>query len=174
MKFIFKLLPLIDYLLSTPVWISAWLLKLVRRIGVHRLPVCRRLLVRVGVFPIRNHYFEPQFDFRNKRQSLDEDRVLPGINWNLTEQLSLLKTFSFADELADLPLEKPDYLGFYLHNESFESGDAEYWYQLIRMMRPRRIIEVGSGHSTLMAIRAIRRNREDDPEYECEHVCIHS
>lgn len=172
MKFIFKLLPLIDYLLSIPVWISAWLLKTIRRIGVHRLPVCRRLLVRVGVFPIRNHYFEPRFDYRNKRQSLDEDRVLPGINWNLPEQLSVLTTLNFADELADLPLEKPDYLGFYLHNDSFSSGDAEYWYQLIRRYKPARIFEVGSGNSTLMAKLAIQKNQSEDPQYTCSHVCI--
>jgi hypothetical protein len=35
-----------------------------------------------------------------------------------------------------------------------ELGDAEYWYQLIRLIKPNRIFEVGSGNSTLMAIKA--------------------
>jgi hypothetical protein len=39
-------------------------------------------------------------------------------------------------------------------------------------VKPRRIFEVGSGNSTLMAIQAIRRNREETPGYDCKHVCI--
>lgn len=173
MKKLFLLLcPLIDVLLAIPSWLAAWVLKAVRKLGVHRLPVCRRIFLIIGVFPIRNHYFEPQFDFRNKRHSFGDDRVLPGIDWNLSAQLSLLVTFNFADELADLPWKKPDDLGFYLGNDSFQSGDAEYWYQLIRRFKPARIFEVGSGNSTLMAIRAIQENRSDDPKYQCKHVCI--
>ena len=167
-KFVFKLLPVIDWLIVIP----TWLLKAVRRIGVHRLPVSRQALLNVGVFPIRNHYYEPQFDYRYKRQLFTDDRDLPGIDWNLRNQLSLLKTFNYADELADLPIEKPDDLGFYLGNDSFLSGDAEYWYQLIRTFKPARIFEVGSGNSTLMAIRAIQKNRSDDSGYHCKHVCI--
>ena len=112
----FKLLPLIDLLLAIPAWPAAWVLKAVRRIGVHRLPACRRLLLSIGVFPIRNHYYEPQFDYRNKRQPFTDDRTLPGIDWNLRAQLALLASFNHADELADLPREKPDDLGYYLEN----------------------------------------------------------
>ena len=50
-KLMFKLLPLIDLLLAIPAWPAAWVLKAVRRIGVHRLPACRSLLLSIGVFP---------------------------------------------------------------------------------------------------------------------------
>jgi hypothetical protein len=43
---------------------------------------------------------------------------------------------------------------------------------LLRATKPRRIFEIGSGHSTRMAIRALARNRAEDPEYSCRHVCI--
>ena len=59
-KLIFKLVPVIDLLLAIPTWLAAWVLKIVRRIGVHRVPVCRQVLLSVGGFPIRNHYHEPQ------------------------------------------------------------------------------------------------------------------
>ena len=39
-------------------------------------------------------------------------------------------------------------------------------------MKPRRIIEIGSGFSTLVAIKAIQRNREQLPDYQCEHICV--
>lgn len=167
-----RLLQAADIPLSLLVYPSAWLLKNVRRAGVQRLPYCKSALLNVGVFPIRDHYYEPQFDNRETRKPFSRDRALPGINWNLSEQLEILKKFTFAHELADTPQDKRDPLDFYLRNETFLSGDAEYWYQLIRAIKPKRIFEVGSGNSTLMANKAIRRNRDDDPEYVCEHICI--
>ena len=59
-----------------------------------------------------------------------------------------------------------------MRNGLFESGDAEAWYQLLRHYKPRRVFEVGSGFSTLMAIQALARNRAEDPDYRCRHVCI--
>ena len=59
-----------------------------------------------------------------------------------------------------------------MNNGNFESGDAEYWYQIIRTIKPNGIFEVGSGNSILMAIEALKKNRDEDPSYNCEHVCI--
>lgn len=167
-----KLLPFADVLLFLFVYPSAWLLKNVRHAGVHNLPNCKNALMRIGVFPIRDHYYEPQFDNRTTQQPFSQDRNLPGIDWNITEQLKLLDTLSFSQELVGIPKQKPDNFDFYLNNGAFESGDAEYWYQLIRLVKPTRIFEVGSGYSTLMAVKAIRRNRKEDPGYRCKHVCI--
>lgn len=167
-----KLSPFLDALLLPMLVPAAWLLRFVRRAGVDRLPKCRSALVSIGVFPIRDHYYEPQFNYRHLRQPFSRDRSLPGIDWNVPEQLELLAGFSFAGELAGIPVEKSDALDFHLNNPSFSSGDAEYWYQLIRKTKPSRIFEIGSGHSTLMASRAVRRNREDDANYQCRHVCI--
>ncbi len=169
---ILRLLPAVDLLLLPLLYPAALLFRMVRRTGVQRLPNCRNALMKVGVFPIRNHYYEPQFDFRASERPASRDRLLPGIDWNVSEQLEILSTFSYSEELSDIPLEASDPSDFYLNNIEFRSGDAEYWYQLIRSLKPRRIFEVGSGHSTLMATRAIRRNRELDPGYDCRHVCI--
>jgi hypothetical protein len=154
------------------VYPSAWLLKLVRRAGVERLPSCRNALLRTGVFPVRNHYCEPQFDHRNPKQPFSKDRALPAIDWNTSGQLEMLSTFSFSQELSDLPLRKPETLEFHLNNGGFESGDAEYWYQLIRSVKPKIIYEVGSGCSTLMAMKALRENRREDLGYQFKHVCV--
>jgi len=171
-KFILRILPVIDILLAPLVYPAAWLLKIVRRAGIHRLPFCKSVLLKIGVFPVRNHYYEPQFDYRKKKQSLSQDRQLPGIDWNTGEQLKFLDHFSYSQELADIPQKKTDVLQFYFNNGAFESGDAEYWYQLIRTFKPKRIFEAGSGNSTLMAIKAIKSNRKEDPGYTCNHVCI--
>ena len=169
---ILRFLPIIDFLLIPFVYLSAKLLKKVRSVGVHRLPGCKNTLMKIGVFPIRNHYYEPQFDHRELKQPLSQDRILPAIDWNVAEQIKILSALSFSQELSNIPLQKPDALDFYLNNGAFESGDAEYWYQLIRSIKSKRIFEVGSGNSTLMAIKAIRKNNESEINYKCMHVCI--
>ena len=168
--------PLADGLLMLFTIPAAVLLKLVRRIGLQNMPLCKEVLLRVGVFPVRNHYYEPQFDFRGMGPQLARDRRLPGVDLNVAGQLRQLEELRFADELRDVghgpPTRAADDLEFRFGNVTFESGDAEYWYQLLRARKPRRLFEIGSGHSTLMARRAITRNQRDDPHYSCRHVCI--
>jgi hypothetical protein len=162
----------VDILAFLMVYPAAFLLRMVRRIGVQRLPLCKNALLQVGVFPLRNHYYEPQFDFSHCDAPLSMDRTLPGIDWNAESQLAVLAGFTFADELADTPLDKPDRLEFYMNNSAFVPGDAEIWYHWIRKNKPSRIIEIGSGNSTLMARKAIRKNRELQSTYQCEHICV--
>lgn len=167
-----KLLPIIDVLVIPLVYPAGRLLKWIRRAGVHRLPRCRDALLNIGVFPIRAHYYEPQFDYRNPSVGFFKDRNLHGIDLNVTEQLDLLKGFTFAGEFAEVLQLKHDYPSYHIDNRAFGWGDAEYWYQLIRAVQPRRIIEIGSGYSTLVAVQAIAKNRTEGRNYACEHICI--
>jgi len=171
-NFIIRLIPVIDLLLVPFVYPCGWLLKKIRWAGVHRLPQCKKALINIGVFPIRDHYFEPQFFNKNPRMSLSQDRFLPGINWNTVEQLEILSKLTFSQELSDIQQNKTSEIEFHISNGSFGPGDAEYWYQIIRLVKPKRIFEVGSGNSTLMAIKAVRKNREEDPNYQCKLLCI--
>jgi len=129
-------------------------------------------LLQVGVFPIRNHYYEPLFDGRQLRHKLSQKRRLPGIDWNVDVQLALLNSFSTAQEIRKFTNQHFDGKTFYFGNGAFGSGDAEYLYNIIRLKKPKCIIEVGSGYSTLMAIHAVDQNKEEDPGYACEHICI--
>ena len=126
----------------------------------------------MGVFPIRNHYYEPLFDSRLLRHPLCDDRELPGIDWNINGQLQLLKGFCFNEELKDIPEKPADKFTFYMKNSFFESGDAEFLYNLIRFKKPARIFEIGSGYSTLLAFKAVKKNQEEKPDYRCKHVCV--
>jgi len=166
------LLPLADCVLFPLIYPAAFLLKLVRMAGVHRMTLCRGALMQVGVFPIRNHYFEPLFDGRTLKRPMEQSRNLPGIDWNVAEQLDLLESFGCSEELKGIPDSKTNELAFHFNNVSFESGDSEFLYNLIRLKRPARVFEIGSGNSTLMAKKAIDRNRMEDPAYRCRHLCI--
>lgn len=160
-----------DILLLPLIAPSAWILKAVRRAGMERLPRVRSLLRRIGVFPVRAHYYEPMFDFSQLGKPLGDDRSLPGVDLNVAGQLELLKRFDYAAELSELPVLPAGDGVFCYENGWYGTGDAEFLYSIIRLMRPRRIIEVGSGYSTLAAIQALRRNLEEGAPL-CTHVCI--
>lgn len=167
-----RLVPLADKLLFPFAVPAALLLKAIRKAGIQRMPFCRKVLFRLGVFPIRDHYYEPQFDNQQTKVDFSKARNLKGIDWNQEFQLQLLKRFVYADELVQAASSKPESSRFSFENDFFRAGDAEYWYQIVRSFKPRRIFEIGSGHSTLMAIDAIRKNELEDPNYKCKHLCV--
>jgi predicted O-methyltransferase YrrM len=167
------LLAIIDVIAAPFVFCFAAFLYGIRRAGRKRLPLSTRAFLAAGVLPVRKHYYEPYFDKSMLRRPLDEPRALPGIDWNEDEQLALLSGFQFSEELRDIPRSKlRGVTGFHFGNGLFESGDAEFLYNIIRSKKPARIIEIGSGYSTLIAARAREKNAAEDPSYKCSHVCI--
>jgi predicted O-methyltransferase YrrM len=164
---------ILDILLSPLTLLASFLLFGIRKMRVANMPVSKSIFKKVGVFPILNHYYEPLFDDTLLKLPLDRERALPGIRWNDQEQLALLGEFHYQEELAAFPFDKPaaDF-GFFYDNPSFGPADAEYLYCMIRHFKPQRIIEIGSGYSTLMARQAIKLNSSEDPFYQCAHICV--
>ncbi|MBM3292617.1 class I SAM-dependent methyltransferase [Candidatus Bathyarchaeota archaeon] len=175
-RLIKRFLPLIDIMVSPFIFLSAVLLCNVRKCIIQfsgrRMPLSRKIFLKVGMFPIIDHYYEPLFNTKYLKKSLREDRALPGIDFNLEEQLDILSRFHFNDELIKFPLEKRKDTEFYYNNESFKSGDAEYLYNAVRLFQSKKIVEIGSGISTLMTINAIKQNKLENSSYGCEHICI--
>ena len=163
---------IVDVLASPFTAVAGLWFKGLRVLGFQYIPVSKRLLLAIGVLPIRDHYYEPLINGIHLRHALSTDRNLPAVDLNVAEQLSLLAQFRFRDELSKFPLKPAKHLEFYYDNGSFEAGDAEYLYSLIRLVKPRRIIEIGCGHSTLMSRNAIRENEAENSGYSCDHVCI--
>jgi len=149
---------------------ALWLKKV--RANIRTMKRSRQILIKEGVFPILDRYWEPLFNPARLRHSLSDDRTLPGIDLNIKEQLELISKFSWSDELRRFPIHKTGATEFYCINGSFGPGDAEYLYNAIRYFKPKRMIEIGSGNSTLMAVNAIAANRREDVKYRCEHTCI--
>jgi predicted O-methyltransferase YrrM len=131
-----------------------------------------KIFLLVGVFPIVDHYYEPLFNPKRLRYSLRQDRLLPGINLNVPFQLSLLKEFRFNKEILEIKARPSDQLTFDFANSSYQSGDAEFLYNVIRHFKPQSIIEIGSGYSTLMAQHSLSKNKEENINYMCAHTCI--
>ena len=167
------MVPIVDLLFAPAFFVAAVLMKIVRRLGIWRMPICREICFRVGIYPIRDHYYEPMYNHKKHlRHSLRDERKLPGVDMNEDGQLSLLGQFDSADELERIPLHQTHGRLFYYKNPNFSEGDAESLYSLIRLKKPKRIIEIGSGFSTMMACEAIEKNIHEDNTYNCEHICI--
>jgi predicted O-methyltransferase YrrM len=136
------------------------------------LPRFQRMADRMG-FQIRStHYYEPTYTEADLPADTTGERQLPGLEMNGAAQLRLIEQFVYAQELRSFPLDKPSISEFGYRNNMYSFGDAEILYSMIRHMKPKRIIEIGAGNSTLMAQLAIRANRKDDPGYVCRHICV--
>ncbi|MEM1144709.1 MAG: class I SAM-dependent methyltransferase [Pseudomonadota bacterium] len=143
-----------------------------RTLGLHNTPATRSMLLKVGLLPVRDHYYEPQIDMRRPRLGYDQPRPLPGLDLNVNAQLAFLSSLTRAEELVSLGWDKADNGDFAIDNGSFTYGDAEFWYQFIRQVKPTNIIEIGSGNSTKVAIQAIAANAAEDPPNVCRLRCV--
>jgi hypothetical protein len=151
-------------------------LRALRRYGIPNFPFSKQLLLRLGVFPIRRHFYEPQFHPDDVGDGFTTPRNLPGIDLQTEAQLEFLSQFRFAAELQKFRDPNQAILDngttFKLDNVAFGPGDIDYYYSLIRLKKPKRIIEIGSGNSTIVALAAIEQNVRDDAAYTCDFISI--
>jgi predicted O-methyltransferase YrrM len=136
------------------------------------LPMFAAAADRAGVSLRTTHYYEPSYRESDLPAHTAGVRSLPAIDLNEQEQLQFLRECRFADELSAIPVVKSGETSFGYDNGMYEYGDAEMLYNMIRVRKPARIIEIGSGQSTLMARLAIGANKAEHPDYACEHICI--
>jgi Methyltransferase domain len=164
-----------DILFSPLTLFSSIWHKFIRSGTARQMPLSENIFMSVGVLPIKDHYYQPLVNPRKHlRKPLNEPRLLPGIQWNVDEQLSLLKAFRYQEELLAIPYEQKEAapLAFYYDNPSLRAADAEFLYSLVRHFKPRRVIEIGCGYSTRLAVQAEQKNRAENSAHACAHICI--
>jgi predicted O-methyltransferase YrrM len=122
---------------------------------------------RAGLHVTPNNFYSPIPDTRTLRPGLWQPRAeLPGVDLREREQVELLAELSAAwkaeyDALPPTPAGPGEPPRFYLHNRRFGAVDAEIAYAMVRQHRPRRVVEIGSGLSTLLLLEAVRANERD-------------
>jgi len=121
--------------------------------GVHLMPV---------------HYYSPIPDTRTLGPEVWAVRSeLPGVDLNETGGLKLLRSTlaKYAPELADVPREEGKPGQYYFNNPAFRSVDATVLYSLVRDGKPKRIVEIGNGYSSLVIDLALSRNEAGATDY---------
>lgn len=149
---------LADWLLAPFSVLFLPLLKRIRRFGVPNFPLHKWLFHKIGVFPLIDHYYEPQFVFGQGYNASHKRRLL--IDFKEEEQVAALSALKYTEELAGFAIDACED-DFYVNNPAFSTADADLYYLLIRNKKPSRIVEIGSGFSTKLALKAIRKNREE-------------
>lgn len=117
-----------------------------------------------GYLPVPISYHSPIPDIADlkKRRVWDKKSGLYGIDFNQKNQLVLLKKLGkkYGQE-CQWPLnETKNKTQFYVNNCSFSFGCAAALHSIIREFKPKRIIEIGSGNSSLIIAGALKLNKE--------------
>jgi predicted O-methyltransferase YrrM len=103
------------------------------------------------------HFYEPIPDTRSLPETLwSQPSELVGIDMNDSVQLDLLRNHfpKFRDEYENFPAEPPPG-----QRRPFRGTDVLVAYCMVRHFQPRRIIEVGSGFSSLVLGQAAAKNK---------------
>jgi Methyltransferase domain len=124
-----------------------------------------RILQRIGINVTPNHFYWPIPDVAEL-----EKREWPAQMPSETFDLCLDRQVNLLHKLADeygnewvFPDESGKGPGKYHYNNGFfESVDAEIAYSLVRLFKPAKIIEIGTGFSTRVLAAALKTNLERD------------
>ena len=130
------------------------------RRGLHILPV---------------HYYSPVPDTTKLPSDLWNNIRWPvGFELRIDSALACLSELEekYSVEYNKFSRERTETPTYYLNNPAFGSGDAEVLYALLREFKPRRVVEIGSGYSTLVICEALRANRREIPDYCCEFTAV--
>jgi len=108
---------------------------------------------KTNIFAPPGHFYSPlpsikEIKKREKKIFNNIPHKVPGIDLNEKAQISLLNRIK--KYYIELPFkeQKQKNLRYFFKNASYSYGDAIILYCMIRYLKPKRIIEVGSGYSS--------------------------
>ncbi|MGP1309841.1 MAG: class I SAM-dependent methyltransferase [Phycisphaerales bacterium] len=123
-----------------------------------------RVWERMGFHLTPVHFYQPIPDTRDLSDDLWSRRSAPaGVEVDLDAMRDLIDGFrrDFGPEFDALPRQEQSPNGFFLENGRYETVDAEVCHSFVRSRKPKRIIEVGSGFSTILMLDALARNEQE-------------
>lgn len=136
--------------------------------------VLTRSATALGFDLVKRSFYSPIPDWRAMPDEVWTRRsALEGIAWDLEAQVRFVQAdlAPFTAEFTppvDPPVGAPTYS---YRNGFFGAVDSDILYAMVRHLRPRRIIELGSGYSSLVVAQARGRNDADLPGAEtCQHT----
>jgi hypothetical protein len=128
-----------------------------------------------GFHLLRKHFYLPVPDDTDQLETFwGRPSAMVGVDTNDVLALDVMETIcpeylgEFRERFPiDGPLDPPD---FYLINGGYMAVDAHVYYCLIRHFKPKRIVEIGNGNSTLLAIAACSANKREGNEVKLASI----
>lgn len=121
---------------------------------------------RRGFHLLRKHFYLPVPDDTDQLEDFwGKPSAMVGVDPNEVLAFKVMESIcpEYLPEFrAQFPIDGPlNPPGFYLINGGYMAVDAHVLYCLIRHFKPRRIVEIGNGNSTLLSIEAANRNQAE-------------
>ncbi len=112
------------------------------------------------------HFYSPIPDTKKLSDALWQNHNLStGIDFQEQEQIEWLKMVASRYQNEYEALKK------YPDNTEFGAVDSEILYSMVRWLKPKKMIEIGSGYSTIITAQALVRN-ELENEITCRYTVI--
>lgn len=101
------------------------------------------------------HFYSPivdPFSLQGREEQIWNNEAPTGIDLHVEEQLELIRSFNRF--YAELPYtdEKNPSLRYYFENDYYTHNEGIALYSMIRLLNPKRIIEIGSGFSSAIML----------------------
>lgn len=123
--------------------------------------------LRFKCLPLPVHFYSPVPDLADleRRKVWERKSALAGVDFRSEAQLTLLRQLGslYGDECRWPGHQTGDPYQFHTENGTFSYGCAAALHCLVRQARPRRIVEIGSGNSSLVIAAAVGKNLAEDP-----------
>jgi Methyltransferase domain len=122
-----------------------------------------RIFEQYGVHVTPVHFYSPVPDTRTIGDEIfGQASPLDGIDMNEKGQLLLVREVfpQFRDEYEQFSHDPTDCpYDYYFNNPQFGGTDGVTLYCMVRHLKPRLVVEVGSGYSSMVTAAAARRNK---------------
>jgi Methyltransferase domain len=155
-KRIVRMVPAVDRAFSERDRLERENLELRRLVGDRERAFANHSLAPLFVEP--GHFYSPivaTSDIKSRENRIFAAanlRELPGIDLRENEQLALLdKLKAYYDEMS-FPEARSPSRRYFFQNPAYSYSDAIFLHCMIRHVRPKRIVEVGSGYSSCMTL----------------------
>lgn len=128
-----------------------------------------------GYHVLSNYYYSPIPDITQISDDFfTKESELIGINLNESKQIELLKRFAntYRKEYDQFPEKPTNYYDYFTTQTSYRCVEAQMLYCFVRDLKPKKIVEIGSGYSTMLTALAIRKNKSENADYRCDFAAI--
>jgi hypothetical protein len=108
------------------------------------------------------HFYSPypDLDELTKRAPtiFDINKEMVGVDFRVDEQLAMFDTMvELIEEDLPFPADKGEEYRYYFDNPAYSWSDGMVLHAMLRHIKPRRIVEVGSGYSSAMTLDTTER-----------------
>lgn len=135
-----------------------------------------RALQALGWHLQRNDFYSPlnDLEFLDRNRDLWAEACDPlEIDWNLAHQMEVAaEAAAYVDELRSVPQRSENPAEYCWENPFWNNGDAMVQYGLLRSRKPRRVVEIGCGYSSLLMSKALAKNESEDGQPACQVTLV--